>query len=49
MKLFITSVDYSKIDLFGMTVLYLVIATSLCCCQYKIMRYWLRINLTPCK
>ncbi|EAP0376408.1 hypothetical protein D6Q27_20335, partial [Salmonella enterica subsp. enterica serovar Typhimurium] len=33
----ITSVDYLKIALFGVTVFYLVIVTSLCCCQCKIM------------
>ncbi|KTP33484.1 membrane protein, partial [Salmonella enterica] len=46
---YITSVDYLKIDLFGVTVLYLVIVTSLCCCQCKIMRCQLKRNLTPCK
>ncbi|AAO67817.1 hypothetical protein DUV11_06700 [Salmonella enterica subsp. enterica serovar Typhi] len=45
----ITSVDYLKIALFGVTVLYLVIVTSLCCCQCKIMRCQLKRNLTPCK
>ncbi|KTL79837.1 membrane protein, partial [Salmonella enterica] len=46
---YITSVDYLKIDLFGVTVLYLVIVTSLCCCQCKIMHCQLKRNLTPCK
>ncbi|EHC77571.1 hypothetical protein LTSEMIS_0105, partial [Salmonella enterica subsp. enterica serovar Mississippi str. A4-633] len=46
---YITSVDYLKIDLFGVTVLYLVIVTSLCCCQCEIMRYQLKRNLTHCK
>ncbi|PYH08056.1 hypothetical protein DM464_03645 [Salmonella enterica subsp. enterica] len=45
----ITSVDYLKIALFGVTVLYLVIVTSLCCCQCKIMHCQLKRNLTPCK
>ncbi|EAA4080738.1 hypothetical protein DO628_01940 [Salmonella enterica subsp. salamae] len=44
-----TSVDYSKMDLFDVTVLYLVIVTSLCCCQCKIMRCQLKINLNSCK
>ncbi|EBW6999001.1 hypothetical protein DP852_00900, partial [Salmonella enterica subsp. enterica serovar Bovismorbificans] len=44
-----TSVDYLKIALFGVTVLYLVIVTYLCCCQCKIMRCQLKRNLTPCK
>ncbi len=38
----ITSVDYLKIALFGVTVLYLVIVTSLCCCQCKIMHCQLK-------
>ncbi|MLD26316.1 hypothetical protein D5392_22555, partial [Salmonella enterica] len=42
-----TSVDYSKIDLFGVTVLYFVIVTSLCCCQCKIMHCQPKRNLTP--
>ncbi|ECI0412023.1 hypothetical protein AH332_01205 [Salmonella enterica subsp. salamae] len=44
-----TSVDYSKIDLFGVTVLYHVIVISLCCCQCKIMHCRLKIKLTLCK
>ncbi|ECG1335044.1 hypothetical protein DS259_13340 [Salmonella enterica subsp. indica] len=48
-KLFITSVDYSKIDLFGMTVLYLVIVTCLCFCQCKIMHSQIKSNLSTCK
>ncbi|EAM2911407.1 hypothetical protein LFZ45_11670 [Salmonella enterica subsp. enterica serovar Weslaco str. 247K] len=46
---YITSVDYLKIDLFGVTVLYLVIVTSFCCCQCKIMHCQLKRNLTYCK